>query len=380
MLFRSDDVLVFSATLEEHLQSLEAVFARVDEYGLRFKAKKCFVAAPEVRFLGHLVTRDGIKPDPHKTAAITDMPMPTTKDELRSALGLFSYYRKFCKRFSQVAHPLHEALKQDSKLARDGEGAIAWTDEQRAAFDSLRGVLASSPLLIHPNWDLPFAVHTDACKHGLGAALTQVVDGTERVVCYASRALAPHELPYSIYEKECLAVVWACSIWYSLYLYGRKFTVVTDNQALTWLFTNAPSQARIQKWVISLQDLTFDTVHRKGARHCNADGLSRNHLPSQQPFGEEPVEPLYGAPPPVVGVVHASQEDEGKHDDDGRRAFFPPVDEEAWTTEDWARLQASDAECAAILAAMEGPGNAKDHYTVDNGVLRKRPQIGRAHV
>ena len=375
-----DDVLIFSPTLQHHLESLEAVFKRIDEFGLRFKAKKCFIAVPEVRFLGHLVTRGGIKPDPQKTMAITDMEMPKTKGELRSVLGLFGYYRRFCKRFSAVAHPLQEALKKENRLGRDEHGAVQWTDDQRGAFDQLRDVLASSPVLAHPNWDSPFAVHTDACKHGLGATLTQVVDGKEMVVCYASRALAPNELAYNTYEKECLAVVWACSLWYSLYLYGRKFTVVTDNQALTWLFTRAPTQSRIQKWVIALQDLTFDTVHRKGTSHCDADGLSRSHLPSTSPYGEEIVEPLYGAPPPVVGAVGlcpavACEQplDEAAAE---RGAFFPPVDEEAWAPADWARLQAQDEECKAILKAIESEGDAgrvSALYKVINGILCLMP-------
>ena len=382
-----DDVLIFSPSLEHHLESLEAVFKRIDEFGLRFKAKKCFIAVDEVRFLGHLVTRRGIKPDPQKTMAITDMEMPKTKDELRSVLGLFGYYRRFCKRFTAVAHPLQEALKKETKLKRDEHGNVRWTEDQKGAFDKLRGVLASSPLLAHPNWDSPFSVHTDACMHGLGATLTQVVNGKEMVVCYASRALAPNELVYNTYEKECLAVVWACSLWYSLYLYGRKFTVVTDNQALTWLFTRAPTQSRIQKWVISLQDLTFDTVHRKGTSHCDADGLSRNHLPSTSPYGEDCIEPLYGAPPPVVGAVGlcpavASEHPPGDSAPGREGAYFPPVDEEAWSPADWTRLQGQDEECKSILQAMgSADGNrAGELHAVINGILclvpsaRPKPQ------
>ena len=374
-----DDVLVYSKTFGEHLAALEAVFARIDENGLRFKAKKCYIGVHEVKFLGHVVCRDGIKPDPDKTKAIREMPVPADAAEMRSALGLFGYYRKFCPGFSTVARPLNDAvLKGGQRLPKGPDGKVKWTEGQMSAFESLRKTLIAGPVLAHPDWDKPFVVQTDWCKQGIGAVLSQEVDGVERVVCYASRALKEHEQKYAAYEGECLAVIWAASLWYSTYLYGRRFTVVTDHEALTWLFTKAPNQSRIQKWIIMMQDLSFDTKHRKGTKHGNADGLSRLPLPDTAPYGERPVEALYGAPPPIsCSVSSAAASDDGA----SGRAYFPPVDKEAWSNEEWGELQRQDEECKAILASPRAPssrrgraaGSADEKFSIIDGVLHYLP-------
>jgi hypothetical protein len=371
-----DDILVHSKTFEEHIVALRSVFRRIDDYGLRFKAKKCFIGAQEVKFLGHVVCREGIKPDPDKTKAIRELPMPKNKGDMRSALGLFGYYRRYCKSFAKVAHPLNQAVKAETTLPR-GESGIAWTDEQRNSFEALRSLLLESPVLAHPDWSKAFAIHTDWCKQGIGAVLTQKVNGKERVISFASRALRACETKYSPYEGECLAVVWAVELWYSLYLYGRKFTLVTDNDALTWLFTKAPNQHRVQRWVISLQDLDFDTKHRKGSQHGDADGLSRCHLPSTNPYGEEDVESLYGAPPPIACPAVAEHEEE-KHNDSEvllKPTLFPPSDEVAWTPVEWARLQAEDDMCSKILSSVRAGGGAASNFKMVDGVLCRVPKV-----
>ena len=372
-----DDVLVYSKTFAEHLAALDSVFARVDDNGLRFKAKKCYVGVHEVKFLGHVVCRDGIKPDPDKTKAIREMPIPADAAEMRSALGLFGYYRKFCCGFSTTARPLNDAVLKGSRLPKGPDGRVKWSEDQLNAFESLRSVLIAEPVLAHPDWDRPFVVHTDWCKSGIGAVLSQEVDGVERVVCYASRALKDHEQKYAAYEGECLAVIWAASLWYSTYLYGRRFTVVTDHEALTWLFTKAPNQSRVQKWIIMMQDLSFDTKHRKGSRHGNADGLSRLPLPDTSPYGEEPVEPLYGSAPPISCSVTPTPTAGAV----GGRAYFPPEDKEAWTDDEWKALQERDKECAAITAIAFAPASLRNggrvraagKFSIVNGVLHYLP-------
>ena len=390
-----DDVLIYSRTFAEHLEAMEAVFARIDENGLRFKAKKCYVGVDEVKFLGHVVCRDGIKPDPDKTKAIREMPIPADAAEMRSALGLFSYYRKFCKSFAEKARPLNDAVLKGARLQKGPAGQVEWTTEQLEAFESLRSVLVSDPVLSHPDWNRPFLVHTDWCKNGIGAVLSQEVDGVERVVCYASRSLKEHEKKYAAYEGECLAVIWATSLWYSTYLYGRRFTVVTDNEALTWLFTKAPNQSRIQKWVIMMQDLSFDTRHRAGSKHGNADGLSRCPLPSTKPYGEEDVEPLYGASPPISCAVSSSVNrpvlaaavgDEVN----SSSAYFPPVDCEAWSDKEWRALQLKDPDCQSIMSSAKSPVEVQEgeqpptgaRFVLISGVLHwvpSPPSEGRKH-
>ena len=263
-----DDILVYSPTFEKHISALEQVFSRMDDFGLTFKAKKCSIGNEEVKFLGHIVSTSGIMPDPDKTKAIREMPIPTTKDKMRSALGLFGYYRRFCKNFSQIAAPLTKTLRKHkrAKYVKGSDGKeVAWSDGELEAFEKLRNMLCVAPILAHPNWDLPFTVQTDACDHGVGAALVQTTDNVERAVSFVSRSLTTAEFKYNIYEKECLAIVWSCELWYTLYLYGRKFNVVTDNQALTWLFGKThktPIQGRLSRWTIKMQDLDFKATAR----------------------------------------------------------------------------------------------------------------------
>ena len=128
-----DDVLIHTATMSDHVDAIIEVFGRIDKYGLRFKPKKCFICVDSVQFLGHVVTRDGITSDPAKVKAIKEMPFPEDKEHMKSALGLFSYYRKFVKGFAKIAHPLTQRMKQDSILPRDENGKVVWSKEEREA-------------------------------------------------------------------------------------------------------------------------------------------------------------------------------------------------------------------------------------------------------
>ena len=416
-----DDILVYSPTFERHLAGLEQVFSRMNDFGLTFKAKKCFIGNEEVRFLGHIVTTSGVKPDPDKTKAISDMPIPEDKDQMRSALGLFGYYRRFCKNFSQVANPLTKALRKTGKRMTYAIDPIhkrrvaQWSAEQLEAFEKLRAMLITEAVLAHPDWSIPFTVQTDACKHGIGAALVQIVDKVERVVSFVSRTLTDTEMKYDIYEKECLAIIWSCEMWYTLYLYGHKFNVVTDNQALTWLFGKThktPISSRLSKWIIRMQDLDFTTTHRKGSMHCNADGLSRNPLKSTAPYGEKQSEPLYGMPAPIMCAAqcacatqeesedrqgwkqinkkafdankqyHAACLDFRIHGQDASCTYFGTQDKEAETNEEWRELQRVDETCLNLITALEDTADPppartvklKALYVMKDGILYKLPE------
>ena len=375
-----DDVLVHTRTMGEHVAALRAIFGRIDAHGLRFKAKKCFICVDSVKFLGHVVSKAGISPDPDKTKAIRQMPVPRSKDAMRSALGLFGYYRKFVNGYSKIAHPIVEALKQHVALQHDkSTGDVIWGDTILGAFETLRGHLLDSPILGHPDWSTPFEVHTDACKHGLGAVLCQrTADKSERVIAYASRSLTDSERKYSVHEWECLAVLWACQLWHGMYLYGARFKVLTDNEAIKWLMsttTSGKSAMRLDKWIISMMDLDFDVVHRKGSRHGNADGLSRNCLSSACPYNLEPSEPLYGVPAPVLCPVAvrpsniacaacaggsccaASLSDFSHHQHEPVVAaalpYFPPRDVDAWDRPTWSKLQRADAKLSPLFGRLE---------------------------
>jgi hypothetical protein len=216
-----DDCLIYSGTFEEHLAALRAVFERLRDHGLTLGAEKCHLCTSSVRFLGHLVTADGIRPDPIKIDAIQDWKMPTDKKSLQSTLGFFNYYRRFCKNYSSIAQPLNVLLKDKTKLPLDQlTGAVVWTPDQLKSFEILKSTLLRDAVLAHPDFTQPFIIDTDACAHGLGAVLSQRVGDRTMPVAFSSRSLTPAERAYTVWELETLAVYWACTI-YNWYLWNQ---------------------------------------------------------------------------------------------------------------------------------------------------------------
>lgn len=263
-----DDIIIYSKTYEQHIDHLNQVFEALRTAGLKIKLKKCFFCLPEIEFLGHVVGRNGIKPDPKKVDKVLNMPAPTNISELRSILGLFSYYRRFVKDFSRHAKPMLELLAKDK--------SYKWEKRQQNAFEYLKKRLVEAPILQYPDFNKPFILLTDASGTGLGAVLAQLDDeGKERVIAYASRALTPAEKNYPITEQECLAVIWAVQH-FDQYLQLQPFKIVTDHSALKYLQSSKmPKSSRRARWMMELQQYNFEIVHRPGKENANADALSR---------------------------------------------------------------------------------------------------------
>ncbi|UYV82112.1 K02A2.6-like [Cordylochernes scorpioides] len=196
-----DDIIVFSKTMDEHLQRLEMVLSCFSKAGLRLNSEKCSFGTSQMKVLGHLIDGCGIYPDPDKVEAVMKFPRPKNVSEVRSFLGLCSYYRRFIKSFAAIAGPLNELLRKELKSA-----------------------LTSEPVLGHFDETAPIYVHTDASGYGVGAVLVQMKDGGERPIAYASRTLSKAEKNYTITEKECLAVIWSINK-FRPYLFGRPFTI-----------------------------------------------------------------------------------------------------------------------------------------------------------
>ena len=186
------------------------------------KKKKCSLVRTDVKFLGHVVGVDGIRPDPNKTKAIEALRLPNNAKELSSALGIMRYYRKFITNYASVSEPLRKKLIAPHLWRKNKNNKVEWTEKETEAFFKLRDALKGDPVLQHPNWEHPFELHTDASHSGLGAVLCQRIEGKEHVIAYASRALSKTEIPYSIWELESLAMVWATRL-FSMYLYNKKF-------------------------------------------------------------------------------------------------------------------------------------------------------------
>ena len=268
-----DDVIVYSRNRQEHLGHLQTVFKRVREAGLHLKISKCKFARAELPFLGHVVSERGVEPDPEKVSAVRRLQPPRDVAELRSFLGMASYYRRFVRNFATIAEPLHALTRKDT--------AYAWSTEANGAFTTLRDALAKAPVLAYPDPAAPYTIQTDASGVGVGAVLSQTVHGAERPVSFFSRSLSSAQRNYSAFDRECLAVVEAVNH-FRPYVDGSHFKVVTDHHALKWLrqVSLPDGHGRLARWVAMLQDFDMEIEHRKGVDNGNADGLSRVSQPA----------------------------------------------------------------------------------------------------
>ena len=223
----------------------------------------------EAHYLGHVIGRGQIKPDPKKVQAVRDYPTLVTKKDVRAFLGLTGYFRRFIPQFATLAAPLTD-------LTRKGKpDKVEWNMPCETAFRKKKDMLQGSAVLKVAEPDHPFILQTDASDRGLDAVLSQkTADGVEFPVAYASRKLFPREINYSVIEKECLTIVWALKIFHT-YLYGRNFTIETDHQPLAWLHRMKNTNVRLTRWTHLIQPYYFTLKHRSGSQNGNADGLSR---------------------------------------------------------------------------------------------------------
>ena len=366
-----DDVLIYTKNERDHLDALQTLFERLNRANLTLKASKTSLTTTTVMFLGNIVDKDGHRPDPIKIKAIEAIKLPQTAKRLQSALGNLGYYRKFVKGYASKTHPLRE--KMQAKWKKDKAGKAIWTDTERKSFFEIRDILSSEPVLAHPDWSQPFEVHTDASQEGLGAVLVQRRTGREHSIMYASRAITAAEQPFAIWELEALAVVWACRL-FRMYLYGTRFKIITDSQAVTTICKASykASGGRLARWSMALNDFNYELVHRDGKRNAGPDLLSRNPINSTQPYGEEPTDidphPILAlsTSPDTEQVSCALKTDsvETAHNEPtesewnitspftGKAPFFKDGDAHPRTTEEWIHLQEQDATCQRIRATM----------------------------
>ena len=261
-----DDVLVFSKDFDQHLHHLELVFTNLRKANLKLHPAKCKFATKQVKYLGHIVSKDGMKVNPENIAKILEAKSPCNQKQVKSVLGMTGYYRKFIKNYAKIAAPLHDLLKKDKKFC--------WSEEAEIAFKELKHKLVTAPILRYPQFDKEFVLSTDSSDFSIGYVLSQVHDGKELPICYGGRALRNNELKWHITDKEGLALVEGIQH-FRHYLANTKFTVFTDNVSVKYLQNIKDCQGRLGRWSLLLQGYTFEIKHKPGSKNYTADYLSR---------------------------------------------------------------------------------------------------------
>lgn len=278
-----DDIIVFSKTITEHIENLKIIFELLDQANLKLKLSKCKFLESLVHYLGHVISANGIAPDPAKIESIANFKKPKTVVELQSFLGLANYYRRFIKSFSTVAHPLIIQAK-----GKPNE-KIVWGHSEEEAFEALRTCLITPPLLGYPDFRKEFVLFTDASNYGIGAVLSQIQEEKEVVIAYFSKHLNKAEIKYSTIEKEAFAVVEAIKR-FRHYLQDDPFVIISDHRPLQWLQTFKDETGRLGRWAILLSNVKYTIRYRPGRIHENADFLSRIPIASVSTQLDDPVE------------------------------------------------------------------------------------------
>ncbi|CAH2108922.1 unnamed protein product [Euphydryas editha] len=262
-----DDILVISDGFEAHLHDLKQVFDRLRQFNLKANRDKCVFAREKVTYLGHVITTQGIEPDPEKVQAIMDMKPPTNLKELRTFLQTCAWFRKFIPKFSEVARPLTDLMKKNRPWN--------WGKLENEAHETLKRKLSSAPILRQPDFAEPFILRTDASAYTIGAVLIQGQDSkSERPIEYSSRLLTSAEKNYSTTEREALAVVWALDKFRG-YLEGARILIATDHQPLKWLLSLKTPSGRLARWALKIQAYNLNVEYTPGRVNVVADTLSR---------------------------------------------------------------------------------------------------------
>ena len=261
---------VYSKTIDEHIEHLKALLNAVKNENIKLKLSKCKFAQRSVTYLGHYLSKNEISPINDNTRAIKEFPMPKNVKNVQQFLGKVNYYHRFIPNAPKVLKPLYNLLKKNVDFT--------WNEECQKSFESIKELLLSKPILSIYNPNETCYLFTDASKLGIGAVLKQKQhDKILHPIGYFSKKLLPYQCNYTITELECLAIVEAINFWHH-YLYGNKFIVITDHNALKWLRSIKKPRSRLFNWSLKLDQYTFDVKYQPGKLNAEADCLSRNAI------------------------------------------------------------------------------------------------------
>lgn len=271
-----DDIYVEGRNKEEHDARLQKVFDRLNLRGVILNQEKCIIGVPELEFLGHVISSNGIRPASSKVEALISFRRPENVAEVKSFLGLANYLNKFIPNLATLDEPLRRILRHSTKFV--------WSEEQQTAFDTIKKALSDTDNLGYFSVDDATSVIADASPTALGAVLVQKnARGEYRVISFASKSLTDMERRYCQTEKEALALVWSVEK-FQMYLLGKQFDLLTDCKALTYLFTpRSKPCARMERWILRLQGFQYMVKHIPGEQNI-ADVLSRLSTLHAEPF------------------------------------------------------------------------------------------------
>lgn len=261
-----DDIVIFSRSLQEHLHHIRLIFEKLQEFNLKVQLDKSEFLRKEVAFLGHVITPEGIKPNPSKIRAIQEYPLPKTTKEIKAFLGLVGYYRRFIQNFAKIVTSFTRCLRKGTKIDVNNTSYLE-------AFNTCKELITNAPILTYPDFSKIFCVTTDASNVAIGGVLSQ----RNMPVSFYSRTLNFAERNYSTIEKELLAIVLTTKH-FRPYLFGRQFLIETDHKPLVWLFSLKDTNQRLIKWRLRLEEFDFKIQYKKGKENSVADALSRIEL------------------------------------------------------------------------------------------------------
>jgi len=323
-----DDIIIFSCTPEQYLVRLEQVLECLRKVNLKLKPNKCCLMQVKVNFLGHVISGEGIATDPEKVSLVKEWPTPRDLRQLRSFLGLAGYYRRFVNGYAETAAPLNAMMKKGK--------TFLWTDDCQAAFEQLKEALLTPPILAMPDENAQYVLDTDACDHSIGAVLSQVQDGRDKVIGYARRTLSRNEMNYCVTHKELLAIV-HYTRYFRQYLLGRQFSIRTDHTALIWLKKVTDPVGQNARWLELLGEFDYVVQHRPGSEHGNADALSRRPCLNR----------------PSCTACHPETVKCGAVEVGSPLIFGEPASQPIWILDEIASAQRKDRNLAVVITLLE---------------------------